>query len=219
QLTSERIRCKMPIVQGYSFQFAAADTWAAGLAIVLGLLACFAGYRIFRVLLGILGFLGGALLAGGLTWTFLTQSQTVTIVVGILGGLLGAALLSIFYFLGIFALGAAFGGLLGYLLAPVVSLEPIVGALLLGIICGILTLAAQRLLITVSTAFGGAWAVLSGISFFLGVPPLQELLHRPPVEWSSPRQLLVFAAWLVLGAAGIAAQYSRGNSTNSRKKD
>lgn len=209
----------MPIFQGYPFNIAVADSWAAGLAVVLGLLACFAGYRIFRVLIGILGFLAGASAAGGLIWTFVTQSQIVVVVAAILGGLLGAALLSIFYFLGIFALGALFGGLLGYLTAPAVHLEPVVGAILVGIVAGVLALAVQRLLITISTAFVGSWAVLAGVAFFWDAFPLEDLLQRPPVEWSSPRLLLCFAGWIILGAAGTAVQYAHGDKESSRKKD
>jgi hypothetical protein len=55
-----------------------------------GLLACFAGYRVFRVVLGIYGFILGALLASSIVGT----DQTLWMVVAaIVGGLIGAVIL------------------------------------------------------------------------------------------------------------------------------
>lgn len=187
--------------------------------LLLGLIACFAGYRIFRFLIAVAGFVLGAVVLGGLAWTFFTDSSVVAWAAAVLGGILGAVLLSVFYFLGIFALGAAFGALLGQILGPVLHLEPIVVSILLGILCGFVALGAQRLLITISTAYVGSWLVVTGLAyFFAGLEPTR-LLHRPPLEWSTPAQILTFVGWLGLGAAGVAVQYSSGKGKPKRRDD
>ncbi|GAB4239373.1 MAG: hypothetical protein Kow00109_14200 [Acidobacteriota bacterium] len=188
-------------------------------ALALGLIACFAGYRIFRFLIAVAGFVLGAAILGGLAWTFLSDSAVVAWAAAFLGGILGAVLLSVFYFLGIFALGAAFGALLGQILGPVIHLEPIVVSIVLGILCGFVALGAQRLLITISTAYVGSWLVVTGVAyFFRGLQPT-GILHRPPLEWSAPAELLTFVVWLGLGAAGVAVQYSGGAEKRKRGDD
>ena len=80
-----------------SFQIPAAVILLAG-----GLLSCFAGYRVFRVVLGIYGFILGALLASSAMGT----DQTFWMVVAaLLGGLIGALIHIAAYFVGVGAHG------------------------------------------------------------------------------------------------------------------
>src|SRR2546427_113429 len=53
-----------------------------------GALACFAGYRLFRIVLGIYGFVLGAMFASSMMGATSTGAQVVAAIVG---GLIGAA--------------------------------------------------------------------------------------------------------------------------------
>ena len=64
------------------------QTPAAILLVLGGLLTCFAGYRIFRIVLGIYGFFIGALLASSVMGT----EQTMWMIAAALGGGLVGAL-------------------------------------------------------------------------------------------------------------------------------
>src|SRR5215216_4264937 len=78
-------------------------------AIVLllgGTVACFFGYRLFHIVLSIFGFILGALLASSVVGTSDTGPM---IVAAIVGGLLGAAVLFMAYFLGVAMVGAGIG--------------------------------------------------------------------------------------------------------------
>ena len=63
---------------------------AAGLIVAGGLLACFFGSRLFKVVLGLFGFIVGALAASSV---FGEGSSTAMVVAAIAGGLCGAVLL------------------------------------------------------------------------------------------------------------------------------
>src|SRR4029453_4649525 len=82
----------------------------AAIALVLGgAIACFAGYRLFRMVLAIYGFIAGALLAGSMMGT----SSAFGVVGGALvGGATGGLMLFFAYFLGIALGGAGLGALL-----------------------------------------------------------------------------------------------------------
>jgi hypothetical protein len=87
---------------------ASLQTPAAAILVIGGLLACFAGYRVFRVVLGIYGFILGALLATSIVGT----EQTMwTILAAIGGGLAGALILIAAYFIGVALIGAGLGAM------------------------------------------------------------------------------------------------------------
>ena len=77
---------------------------------------CFFGYRIFKIVLGILGFISGASVAARIALDVFGGGQVVAILAGLVGGIIGAILVGVFYFIGIFLLGAWLGSLLGILL-------------------------------------------------------------------------------------------------------
>ena len=68
-----------------AYQLPAAVVLLAG-----GLTACFFGYRLFKVVLGVFGFFIGALAASSV---FGSNDTTPMVLAGIVGGLAGAALL------------------------------------------------------------------------------------------------------------------------------
>src|SRR5687767_1802680 len=97
------------------------QTPAAAILLVGGLLACFAGYRIFRVVLGIYGFILGALLATSIVGT---EHTMWTIVASIGGGVAGALLLIAAYFVGVALIGAGLGAGVANLIWAALGGEP-----------------------------------------------------------------------------------------------
>src|ERR671936_2117672 len=84
---------------------------AAILLVVGGLIACFAGYRLFRTVLAIYGFILGAAMASSMMGTTNTAGM---IVAAILGGIVGAIVLTFAYFVGIALIGAGLGALVAH---------------------------------------------------------------------------------------------------------
>src|SRR5438132_14293682 len=85
---------------------------AALLLLVGGAVACFAGYRLFRVVLAIYGFILGALLASS---TMGLSSTMGMVVAAIVGGVLGAVILVFAYFVGIALVGAGLGAFIAHI--------------------------------------------------------------------------------------------------------
>jgi hypothetical protein len=173
-----------------------------------GLLACFAGYRVFRVVLAIYGFILGALLAS----SFMGAEQTgLMIVAWIVGGVVGALILLVAYFAGVALLGAGMGAAAAHLIWAAFHAEPAIVVLIVFSIAGALgALALQRYVIIVATAFGGAQTALIGAAALMGDPaaaraatnavyrvyPLDPL---PNTYWDA-------AAAIVLGFLGVIVQ-------------
>src|SRR5262250_3394077 len=99
-----------------SFQTPAALVLLAG-----GIISCFAGYRVFRVVLGIYGFIIGALFAS----SAFGSEQTMWMVLGALGGgVLGALIMIAAYFVGVALIGAGVGALVANVAWASFSREP-----------------------------------------------------------------------------------------------
>src|SRR5687767_2471395 len=79
---------------------------AAAVLLVGGVVACFFGHRLFRVVLALFGFILGALAASSI----MAASNTTGMVVGaLIGGLIGAGILYTAYFVGVALVGAGLG--------------------------------------------------------------------------------------------------------------
>src|SRR5213083_64380 len=132
---------------------------AATLLVLGGALSWVAGYRLFRVVLGIYGFILGAMLGSSMMGV---SNTTGMIVAALIGGVAGALLLVFAYFIGIALVGAGLGALIAHVgWGHVGGGDPpaglIVGLALLGSVGALLL---QRYVIIVATAFGGAWTAL-----------------------------------------------------------
>jgi hypothetical protein len=134
---------------------------AAVLLVLAGALTCFAGYKLFRLVLTIWGFILGAMLGTSIVGV---SSTTGMLVAGLVGGLLGALVLVFAYFVGVALLGAGLGVLVAHVTwgqfypadppAAVIVMASIVGAL------GAMVL--QRYVTIIGTAFAGAWMTMIG---------------------------------------------------------
>jgi hypothetical protein len=184
------------------------QTPAAAILLIGGLLACFAGYRIFRVVLGIYGFILGALLATSIVGT---EHTMWTILAALGGGLAGALVLIAAYFIGVALIGAGLGAALANVIWAGFGGEPNVFVVIALSIGGALAaLALQRYVIIIATSFGGAQTVVVGAAALMGNRAAAEAAARTvysvyPLN-PLPTTSMDAVAALVLGSAGVLVQ-------------
>jgi Domain of unknown function (DUF4203) len=184
------------------------QTPAAILLVAGGLLSCVAGYRVFRVVLGIYGFILGALLAS----SFMGSDQTIWMIVAAgIGGLAGAAILIGTYFVGVALIGAGVGAAAANAIWASLGREPGVLAVVLLAVAGALgALALQRYVIILSTAFGGAWTAIVGGLALVGDRGATKAVRSDvwlvyPLN-PAPGERWVILVWLLAGAVGVLIQ-------------
>ncbi len=181
--------------------------WSYLVLVVAGLLSCFAGYKLFRGLLAVWGFIAGVTLAH----SFLQGARldhVVQVVAALLAGIVGAVLVSVLYVVGVFLLGAG----VGVIVASALPAHALPGAagwvlpLVLAVIGGVAALALQRPAISLFTALGGAWVTVNAVAAWLVGCPVQTFPARCPavLAWAG----VVLVAWVVLGILGVIAQWS-----------
>ncbi len=182
---------------------------AAILLLAGGLLACFAGYRLFRIVLAIYGFILGALIASSAMGA---DQTTWMVVAAVIGGILGAAALILAYFIGVALVGAGAGALLLHIIFLSFGREPHLLLVIVAAIAGAAAaMALQKYVIVISTAFGGAWTVLVGALALAGDRVAARAAEKGNV-WiayplnPAPGHWWVLAAWLVLSLAGLVVQ-------------
>ncbi|MEI8372869.1 MAG: DUF4203 domain-containing protein [Planctomycetota bacterium] len=178
----------------------------AAISIVGGLVECFFGYRLFMVTLAIVGFLFGAVLAGAIG-AAQSHEAVVALLSAILGGFIGAVLMIVLHFVGVFVLGAALGGIIGALLCAAANSNPEPVMLMIpAIVGGIVALLVRKFMIIVATAFTGAWSVVTGIAYFTAITIDRSNILEvfwPGGGYLFPRVL----CWLALGIFGVIVQY------------
>jgi hypothetical protein len=140
---------------------------AALLLLLAGALACFAGYRLFRIVLAIFGFILGAMLASSVMGISNTAGMVIAALVG---GLVGAAILLFAYFLGIALVGAGVGALVAHFGWAFIGSgnPPVLAVIGLAILGAVGAMFVQRHVIVVTTAFVGAWTLIVGILAAVG---------------------------------------------------
>jgi hypothetical protein len=182
----------------------------AGLLLALGgAVACFAGYRLFRVVLAIYGFIFGAMFVS----STMAPSNTAWMLGGALvGGLVGALTLVFAYFIGIALIGAGAGALLAHSGWQYVRPgdPPVAAVIVLAVLGAIGAMLLQRYVIVLSTAFGGAWTLVLGAMTMNGDRRVARAASISDV-WilyptTAPSQRWVLLVWVLLGCAGAAVQ-------------
>jgi hypothetical protein len=190
---------------------------AAILLILGGAVSCFAGYRMFKVVLAIYGFILGAMLASS---TMGASHTTGMIVAALVGGAVGALILVFAYFIGIALVGAGLGALVANVMWGYVGRAdpPVLVVILLSIAGAMAAMILQRYVIIVATAFGGAWTMIVGGLAAAGDRGAARAAAAGDV-WimypltPAPGQRWVPIAWIVLGLIGLTTQLS----TSGRK--
>jgi len=200
---------------------------AAAVLLIGGVVSCFFGYRLFRIVLALFGFIIGALAASSL---MAASNSTAMLIAAGVGGLIGAAILFTAYFIGVTLVGAGLGAVVANMAFAAAGSQP---RFLVVVLCSIAGAAAatylQRWFIIVGTGFGGAWTMLVGLLAVRGDKKAMAAAATGDV-WvvyplnPAPGQAWVFWAWAVLGMAGMAVQlgWTGGEtgraSKRSRKK-
>src|SRR5581483_4204056 len=124
---------------------------AAVLLVLGGALSCFAGYRLFKIVLAIYGFILGASIASS---TMGVSNATGQVLAAIVGGIAGALILVLAYFVGIALIGAGLGALVAHVSWGYIRAGDPPAALLivLAIFGAIGAMLLQRYVIIVATA-------------------------------------------------------------------
>ncbi len=193
---------------------------AAIILLAAGLLACFMGYRLFRWLLGLYGFVGGAYLTS-LFINALEPWVAAAAIVG--GGLVGAALLLVAYLAGVAILGAGLGVLAVSLFWTPQNGDP--ESWVVVIVCLVGAIAAvslQRYVIIISTSFGGAWTALVGALALGGYAEalaaaggdLWQVYPMAPANGQVPFAI----GWCGLGLLAALVQLRATSSARKRRK-
>ena len=189
-----------------------------------GAMACFAGYRLFRLVLGVYGFILGALLASsmvgaGSTWTVALAA--------IAGGAVGALVLFAGYFVGVALIGAGIGAV-----AVNLAWKPFGGdphwavVLVVAAVGAIAAMKFQRYVIILATAFGGSWTMLVGAAALMGGPGARAGSAGTDVfvvypTYSGPNGVWVYVAWFAIALTGTYVQLHTGGGkakARARKK-
>jgi hypothetical protein len=186
-----------------------------GLAGLLGLAACFFGYRLFRIWLALAGLQTGFYLGLWLGGLFLANDVLI-IVLAVIAAVLMAGLFGLIFRAGAFLAGA---GVLVLLAALVMQLLPfgtnlyvLLGAVLVGGILGVLLV---RPFLILATAVNGAFLVADSVAnLLIGTPISQYVqLHQ---QLGSVRLILLLIGMVVLIILGAMVQFWM--SRQSRQK-
>lgn len=178
------------------------------LLVLGGALSCFAGYRLFKITLAIYGFIIGAMIASSMMGT---SNTTAMIAAALAGGVAGALILVVAYFVGIALIGAGLGAVVAHVgwgwlrtgdppaaLVIALAIAGAIGAMLL-----------QRYVIIVSTAFAGAWTILVGaMAIAERSAPASKgnnifILYPTTAAYGAK---WVPIAWMILGVLGTVVQ-------------
>ena len=174
-----------------------------------GLLACFLGYRLLRILLAVYGFVAGVIIATLFVEQFEETWMAVLVTIG--AGLAGSVLATVAYLAGVGLLGAALGAVALNVAWSYRGGEPEVWLVLVACFAGALVaLALRRYVIIVGTSFGGAWTTLVGGLALAGnsaavAAASGDVQKLYPMVPASSQKWFV-AGWFGLGALAVLVQ-------------
>jgi hypothetical protein len=194
--------------------------------VLVGSMACFMGYSMFRSMLPLWGFILGGLIVMTTVPNFIqvAPSQNLFLLISsfLVGGLIGALIANPLYYVIIFLSGAALGALIGIIAGAfldmggitsfrdiqaisnmnfpfppqVTSVTQLVLIIILGGILGMAALNFSQFMITASTAFLGAAVMVSGFS--------AVITNSFP---NMSANALMMVAWLLIGMVGVFVQF------------
>lgn len=192
--------------------------------VVFGIIACFMGYSLFRGMLPLWGALLGGWIAFS-TMPALVPAQAGSLAAqGIAfaaGGTLGALIARPLYMMIVFLSGAVLGGVMGVVAGALIELGGITSfsrldqlsamsfppvphtatqflcMAVLGIALGAAAINFQKFMITASSAYLGAAAIVTGLTV-----PLHGMAST-----AVGRGAVMLLAWIVVGLVGLFLQY------------
>ncbi|HEX5069754.1 MAG TPA: DUF4203 domain-containing protein [Vicinamibacterales bacterium] len=185
-----------------------------------GLFTCFAGYRLFRIVLALNGFIAGALIASHIP----SQANTWTILMAMIaGGVVGALVMFFAYFVAVGLIGAGLAAMILHYIWKIIGGDP--PTLLLVVVCvvgAVIALQIQRWVVAFGTSIAGSWTFLVGVMALTGNPKALIAASAPNIWVVYPIDLLpptwwMMLAWVVLAVIGFVVQL-RSTTTMGRRK-
>ena len=200
---------------------AAYTTPAAVFLVVGGLLSCFAGYRLFRVVLGLYGFILGA----GLTTSMMGATNAFALVVAALvGGLVGAVLMIAAYFVGVGLVGAGLATLVldsGWHVVRHTD-PPALVLVIVAVLGALAALSIVRYVVIFGTAIAGSWTTIMGA---IALNEQRTVAHAAATGvWvlyplgPLPSQWWIYGAWFVLALVGAIVQFATAGKFGGTKR-
>jgi uncharacterized protein DUF4203 len=201
-----------------AYQTPAAIAWLVG-----GAVACFFGYKFFRIVLSFAGFVLGGLMASSLVGP---GDATWMIGAWLVGGLAGMALLYAGYYVGVALVGAGLGALVAHLAFQASgSPPPFLIVLVAAIVGSVGSMFLQKYFIVVGTSFGGSWTLILGVMALIGDKAARAAAAGGNV-WviyplnPAPGQGWLPYVWVILGIIGTATQLGlTGRAGRIRRKN
>jgi Domain of unknown function (DUF4203) len=187
------------------------DLIPALIAVAVGLVACFFGYRLFRAVLPVFGFVVGAIVGAQAVFLIFNEgifATLLSIVAAVVVGIVFGLLAYFWWALGIVLAVGGMGFAIGNALLPALGLDLDIVSWLLGLAVGAgfaiaaIVLRLPRAIVVALTALWGAGATLGGVLIVLGQIEPEELGYGAvdAVVSESFLWLVVFLALAVVGA-------------------
>lgn len=173
--------------------------------IPVGILLLLYGYKLFKLFIGLIGFLGGSVL--GFSLSFIAGDPLFT---SLLCGVIGAFLFYILYRIGLFLTGFVFGAFLSLIFASALSGDVAIASFILGgFLGGILALQLEKLIVIILSSYKGSIMLLGGTA--LVVFPEQQARLFETVS-SNPESIISLLLnysllLLIVTLVGILYQY------------
>ena len=187
------------------------DLFVALIAVAIGLVACFFGYRLFRAVLPVFGFVLGAIVGAQAVFLIFNDgifATLLSIVAAVVVGIVFGLLAYFWWALGIVLAVGGMGFAIGNALLPALNLDLEIVSWLLGLAVGAgfalaaIVLRLPRVIVIAVTALWGAGATLGGVLIVLQQIEPEELGYGAvdAVVSQSFLWLLIFLALAAVGA-------------------
>jgi hypothetical protein len=196
-------------------------TTTALILIVGGLLACFAGYRLFRLVLGIYGFLLGAFITTAVTGA--TDAWVIAMAI-LVGGIVGAIMMILAYFVGVGLVGAGLAALgvnVAWRALELGDAPPTVVVVVVAVLGALSALSVAKYVVIFGTALAGAWTLLVGGLALRGDPDAVTAATTGTIWVLYPLEpgaadWWIVPAWLGLAAVGALIQIASSRAKKDR---
>lgn len=193
----------------------------AAILAVSGAVACFAGYRLFRIVLGVYGFILGALVTSSVMGT---ENVWALVLAAAVGGLIGAGLMIAAYFIGVGLIGAGLAALVLHVAWRVIGGDPPTAVIVIAAVLGALgALSVSRHVVIIGTALAGSWTLIVG-ALALGGERFNVLSVTPDNIWVVyamgpwPSNWWVTGSWIGLALIGAVVQTTTTGKTGKAKR-
>jgi hypothetical protein len=190
------------------------ETVIGVLAILIGLIACLAGYAVFRIVLPILGFVVGFGLGAQLAATIFDQpylDTPLSWIMAIVVGLVIATIAFAWWYISVALTIAGLGYAIGYGAGIGLGLT-VTGSVVAGVVVAVIFALAAIILrvpigvVIVVTAFWGSSALIGGVLILMNrIEPRQ--LRNGTVDVVIAESALLLAIWVAIGILGVLVQW------------